>query len=83
MNYSSECLLFGFIMIIIGSLLIYKSVIAHPIDFKSSSVGIIFLGPFPIVITGSRKWIITALGIFGFILVLVLILNWRHSLISW
>ena len=83
MNYSNVCLFFGFMLIIIGLLLIFKSVIAHPIEFKSSGAGIIFLGPFPIVITGGRKWTITALGIFGFILVFVFLLNWRNSLMSW
>ena len=83
MNYSNECLIVGSLVTIIGTLLIYKSLRAHPIDFKLRGVGIIFLGPIPIVFTGSRKWIITALGIFGIVLVFLLILNWRHSLISW
>lgn len=83
MDYSNEFLLFGFITTMIGSLFVYKALKAHPIDFKSKDVGIIFLGPVPIVITGHRKWIITALGIFGLILLLMLIVNWRHDIISW
>jgi uncharacterized membrane protein len=80
MIYSNECLIIGSLVTIIGTLLIYKSLRAHPIYFKPRGVGIIFLGPIPIVFTGSRKWIITALGI---IIVFLLILNWRHTLISW
>ena len=61
MEFTSGFLVIGFLMSLVGAILIYQSIRATPSEVRSRINGIMFIGPIPIVISGSRKWIIAAI----------------------
>ena len=61
MEFSSGFLVIGFLMSLVGAILIYQSINATQSEVRSQVDGIIFIGPIPIIISGSRKWIIAAI----------------------
>ena len=61
MEVTSGFLVIGFLMSLVGAILIYKSIRATPSEVRSRINGIMFIGSIPIVISGSRKWIIASI----------------------
>lgn len=52
-----------------GAILIYQSVKASPSEASAHSEEIVYIGPIPIVIAGSRRWIVLAIAATCMILV--------------
>lgn len=69
MEITGGFLVVGLLMTLAGAILIYQSLKATPTEAKSHMDGVIFIGPIPIIVAGTRKWILAALGAAGVILV--------------
>jgi uncharacterized membrane protein len=83
MEVSNGFLLLGIVMTLVGIFMVYLSLRAKPEEVKTRGLGIFFLGPIPIIIGGSRKWIITALSIVFIIMFFLATKNIRPDLIGW
>lgn len=68
MEITSGFLVVGLLMTLAGAILIYQSLKASPSEASSHTKGVIFLGPIPIMVAGSRRWIVAALGAAGIVL---------------
>ena len=69
MEFISGFLIVGLLMTLAGAILIYQSIKASPSEAKSRAKGVYFIGPLPILVEGSRKWIIAAIGVASVVLV--------------
>ena len=69
MEFTSGFLVAGLFMTLAGAILIYQSIKASPSEAKSQSKGVHFIGPIPIMVEGSRKWIVAAIGVASVVLV--------------
>jgi uncharacterized membrane protein len=82
MEIISGFLLVGGLITLVGAFLIYLSLRAGPREV-SHREGVFYLGPIPIMVTGVRKWIITALGITSIILVWLVSRTLNLSILGW
>jgi uncharacterized membrane protein len=82
MEIISGFLLVGGLITLVGAFLIYLSLRAGPQEV-SRREGVFYLGPIPIMVTGVRKWIITALGITSIILVWLVSSTLNLSIMGW
>ncbi len=73
MDISSGFLIVGMLMVLIGGILIYKSLLASPHEITENGKGVRYIGPIPIVVNGSRKWILAALIVTSIILVYLIV----------
>ncbi len=63
MEISGGFLIVGALMTLAGAILIYQSVKASPDEARAHVDGVVFIGPIPIIVSGSRKWIVAAIGV--------------------
>ena len=82
MEIISGFLLVGGLITLVGAFLIYLSLRAGPQEV-SRREGVFYLGPIPIMVTGVRKWIITALGITSIILAWLVSSTLNLSIMGW
>lgn len=82
MEIISGFLIVGGLITLVGAFLIYLSLRAGPQEV-SRREGVFYLGPIPIMVTGVRKWIITALGITSIILVWLVSSTLNLSIMGW
>jgi uncharacterized membrane protein len=82
MGIISGFLLVGGLITLAGAFIIYLSLRAGPHEV-SRKKGVFYLGPIPIMVTGVRKWIITALGVTSIILVWLVSSTLNLSIIGW
>lgn len=83
MATSNGFIFIGSAMILLGIFMVYLSLRAKPGEVRTKGIGVIFLGPIPIIISGSRKWILTALGVVSIIMFFLVAKNLRPDLIGW
>ncbi len=83
MEIPNGFLTIGLMMILVGVILIYKSLRAHPSELVSHRDGVIYLGSTPIIITEARKWIMAALGVTGMVIVWLISNMVNQGLIGW
>jgi len=83
MVVSGGLLAIGLIMTIAGAVMVYLSLRARPLEAQSKGVGVIFIGPIPLVISGSRKWVLAALGVAAVIMVVMMAGAAEPNLIGW
>ena len=69
MEFTSGFLVAGLFMTLAGAILIYQSIKASPSEAKSNAKGVHFIDPLPIMVEGSRKWIVAAIGAASVVLV--------------
>lgn len=75
----------GALITFIGTILVFKALKALPQELRNraqSNKIILFIGSTPLIINGSRKWIITTIGISGIILIILLTRNWFPLILS-
>lgn len=83
MDVSVGFLALGLALTLIGVVMVYLSVRAGSSTVQSKGLGVIFLGPIPVVIGGSGKWVITALGVAAFVMVVLVVRAFEPNLIGW
>ena len=83
MDASSGFLVVGAVMVVAGAIMVYMSLRAGPSEAKSGGAAVIFIGPIPIVLGGSRKWVVAALGAAAVILLVMVIRSAQPGLIGW
>lgn len=83
MDVSSGFLAVGAMMVVAGAIMVYMSLRAGPSEAKSGGAAVIFIGPIPIVLGGSRKWVVAALGAAAVILLVMVIRSAQPELIGW
>jgi len=83
MDVSSGFLVVGVAMAIAGAIMVYMSLRAGPSEAQSVGAAVIFIGPIPIVVGGSRKWVLTALGAAAVILLVMIMSSAQPELIGW
>ena len=83
MIVSGGLLALGLIMTIAGAIMVYLSLRARRSEVQSKGVGVIFIGPIPLVIGGSRKWVLAALGVAAVIMVVMIARAAEPNLIGW
>jgi len=83
MDASSGFLAIGAVMVVAGAIMVYMSLRAGPSEAKSGGAAVIFIGPIPIVLGGSRKWVVAALGAAAVILLVMVIRSAQPELIGW
>jgi len=83
MDASSGFLVVGAVMVVAGAIMVYMSLRAGPSEAKSGGAAVIFIGPIPIVLGGSRKWVVAALGAAAVILLVMVIRSAQPELIGW
>ena len=82
MEITSGFLLVGGFITLVGAFLIFLSLRAGPNEV-SRKEGVFNIGPIPIMVTGIRKWIITALGITSVILVWLISSTLNMGILEW
>jgi uncharacterized membrane protein len=83
MDASSGFLAVGAVMVVAGAIMVYMSLRAGPSETKSGEAAVIFIGPIPIVVGGSGKWVVAALGAAAVILLVMVIRSTQPELIGW
>ena len=83
MSVSGGFLLLGLAMTFVGAYMVYLSLRARPDEVKSKSMGIIFIGPIPIILGGSRKWVVAALGMTALLIIFMWTRSLNPSLVGW
>ena len=83
MEVSSGLLFVGVALTLLGAFLVYLSLRAGPREVDAKAVGVIFIGPSPIILGGGRKWIIAALGVTAIIMLYMISKQIRPDLIGW
>ena len=76
-------MLIGLAMTLVGAYMVYLSLRAKPGEVQAKGMGIIFIGPIPIILGGSRKWILAAIGVTALVMFLMLTKSLNPSLIGW
>jgi uncharacterized protein (TIGR00304 family) len=82
MEFTSGFLVIGFLMTLVGAILIYQSIKANPMEARSRVDGVVFIGPIPIIVGGTRKWIIAAI-VTASVIMLWLVFNQFTSFTRW
>lgn len=67
MEFTSGFLIVGLLMALAGAILIYQSI--KPSTNETKAKGVRFIGPLPIIVEGSRKWIIAAVAVTSIVLI--------------
>ena len=83
MGVSGGLLYLGLAMTIVGAYMVYLCLRARPGELQAKGMGIIFIGPIPIVLGGSRKWIVAALGVTALVIFFMWTRSLNPSLIGW
>lgn len=83
MDVSSGFLAVGAVMVIAGAIMVYMSLRAGPSEVQSGGAAVIFVGPIPLVVGGSRKWVLTALGAAAVILLVMVMRSAQPELVGW
>jgi len=83
MEVSSGFLFAGVAIIAVGVYLVYLSLRAGPGEADSEAVGVILIGPIPIIVGGGRKWIIAALAVIAVIMLYMVSKQISSDLIGW
>ena len=83
MELSSGFMFIGIVMTLLGILMVFISLRAQPEEIEKSEIGLIFIGPMSIIVGGSRKWIIAALGIACLIIFVLIAKRFQPNLIGW
>jgi uncharacterized membrane protein len=83
MDVSSGFLAVGAVMVVAGAIMVYMSLRAGPSEVRSGGAAVIFIGPIPIVVGGSRKWVVAALGAAAVILLVMIMRSAQPDLIGW
>ncbi len=83
MEVSSGLLFAGFLLTLLGIYLVYLSLRAGPGEVDAAAVGVIFIGPIPIIVGGGRKWIIAALAVAAMIMLYMVSKQIKPDLIGW
>jgi uncharacterized membrane protein len=83
MDVSGGLLALGLTITIIGVLMVYLSLRADPSETQSRGIGVVFIGPIPLVLGGSGRLVLIALGIGATILLLIMIGSAEPNLIGW
>lgn len=83
MDVSSGILFVGVALTLLGAFMVYLSLRAGPRELDAKAVGVIFIGPIPIMVGGGRKWIIAALGVTAIMMLYMISKQVRPDLIGW
>ncbi len=83
MEASSGLLFAGLALVAVGVYLVYLSLRAGPGEADSGAVGVILIGPIPIIVGGGRKWIIAALAVIAVIMLYMVSKQISSDLIGW
>ena len=83
MEVSSGFLFAGVTLVAVGVYLVYLSLRAGPGEADSEAVGVILIGPIPIIIGGGRKWIIAALAVIAVIMLYMVSKQISSNMIGW
>ena len=83
MDVSSGFLVVGAVMVIAGTIMVYMSLKAGPSEVQSRGAAVIFIGPIPIVVGGSHKWVLATLGAAAVILLVMIVSSAQPELIGW
>lgn len=83
MDPSAAMLALGLAMAGLGVFLIFLSMRTGSRDVETRGMGVIMIGPIPIIIGGSRRWIVIALVAFSVIAILMLAARWMPELVGW
>lgn len=83
MEVSSGLLFAGVALVAVGVYLVYLSLRAGPEEVDSKTVGVILIGPIPIIVRGGRKWIIAALAVIAVIMLYTASKQISSNLIGW
>jgi uncharacterized membrane protein len=83
MEVSSGFLFAGVALVAVGVYLVYLSLKAGPGEADSEAVGVILIGPIPIIVGGGRKWIIAALVVIAVIMLYMVSKQISSDLIGW
>jgi uncharacterized membrane protein len=81
MEVSSVLLFAGVALTLLGVYLVYLSLRAGPGELNAEAVGVIFIGPIPIIVGGGRKWIIAALAVIA--VIMLYMASRQTDLIGW
>ncbi len=83
MEASSGFLFAGVALVLVGVYLVYLSLRAGPGEADPEAVGVILIGPIPIIVGGGRKWIIAALAVIAVIMLYMVSKQISSNLIGW
>ncbi len=83
MEVSSSFLFAGLALVAVGVYLVYLSLRAGPGEVDGEAVGVILIGPIPIIVGGGRKWIIAALAVIAVIMLYMASKQVSSNLIGW
>ena len=83
MEVSSGFLFAGVALVAVGVYLVYLSLRAGPGEADGEAVGVILIGPIPIIVGGGRKWIIAALAVIAVIMLYMVSKQISSNLIGW
>ncbi|MFH2111908.1 MAG: DUF131 domain-containing protein [Candidatus Bathyarchaeota archaeon] len=83
MDVSGGFLALGLTLTVIGVIMVYISLRARPSEVQSRGVGVIFIGPIPLVMGGDRKLVLAALGVAAVIMVVIIARAAESNLIGW
>jgi uncharacterized membrane protein len=83
MDASGGLLALGLILTAAGVIMVYLSLRAGPSEAESRGVGVIFIGPIPLVIGGSGKWVLAALCAAAVIIAVMIAGAAEPNLIGW
>jgi uncharacterized membrane protein len=83
MDASGGFLVLGLAIILVGVVMVYLSLKAEFSEAKSRGIGLIFIGPIPLVFGGSGRWVLAAIVIGAAIMVLILIGSAEPNMIGW
>jgi uncharacterized membrane protein len=83
MEASSALLFAGVALTLLGVYLVYLSLKAGPGEVESDAMGVILIGPIPIIVGGGRKWIIAALAVIAVIILYMVSKQISSDLIGW
>jgi uncharacterized membrane protein len=83
MEFTSGFLVVGLLMTLAGAILIYQSLKASPSEATTNAKGVVFLGPLPIMVAGSRRWIVAALGAAGIVLLWLISSSINSGFMGW
>lgn len=83
MEVSSGLLFAGLALTLLGVYLVYLSLRAGPGEVDAAAVGVVFIGPIPLIVGGGRKWIIAALVVTAMIMLYMVSKQIKPDLIGW
>lgn len=83
MAFSNGLVFIGALMTLIGVYMVYLSLRASPNEMESKHMGVIFIGPIPLIFAGTRKWIITAVCVAAVVMLFIATRSISPELIGW